>query len=319
MPTPITNFYTLAGLDNVYTDYNSANQETVQKGIRNIYPVSFTVKADAEAFRSGQWDTYLSNHYAHFETDADAVIYADGSNYKNERGGYGILIFLRSGEIICESASLIDLENGTFLSKRYDIDGNLTEEKNVCYPILNGAKKGFVESSWNESGEPEGARRALEICFKEKGVQKAVLVYDSETIEKRYLAGTVFTTTKPEHPTYFYGQLCEEIKKNYGEQAVRFIHVDSHRNKKDAEPYRIDEKEFIHAIFNDLVDAMAKAEACIGEVSGQENINLLHAIPETKNFKIQTRDMAKKEASRDKTRSHLHAVLSKEWLRPFFQ
>ena len=66
MPTPITNFYTLAGLDNVYTDYNSANQETVQKGIRNIYPVSFTVKADAEAFRSGQWDTYLSNHYAFF-------------------------------------------------------------------------------------------------------------------------------------------------------------------------------------------------------------------------------------------------------------
>lgn len=136
---------------------------------------------------------------------------------------------------------LEDKENGKLLSIRYDMEGNRTEEKLLDYPVLPGAKEGFVKSGNNEAGEPEGARRALELCFAEKGTKKVVLVYDSKTIEDRYMNGTTFKTTKPQHPVNFYGEFCEKIKKEYGNDAVRFIHVDSHRGepkgKKKAENF----------------------------------------------------------------------------------
>ena len=303
-------YYTWPGLEGVYTDYNSANQEVSKKGMKNIYPVAFSTEEDANAFREGMWDEYLKEHYTRFATDADAVIYADGSNDKNVLGGYGIIIFFKTGEIFCESAVLSDLEDGKFSSKRYGMNGELTEEKVVEYNSLKGAKAGFVASGWNEAGEFEGARRALEICFFEKNAKKAVLVYDSKTIEESYRLGKNSNSTKIENPAYFYGELCERIKQEFGENAVRFIDVDSHRKDN---PYRIEEPEFVHAVYNDLVDSMAKAETGVGEVSAQESVNLLHAIPETINFKINTRN--KKDDNRNKTRERLQAVLAKEWLR----
>lgn len=305
-------YYTWLGLEGIYTDYNSANQEVVKKGMKNIYPVAFSTEEDADAFRKGMWNEYLKEHYARFFTDADAVIYADGSNDKNLLGGYGIIIFFKTGEVFCESAQLRDLEDGKMSSKRYGINGELTEEKTIVYHSLEDAKKGFVASGWNEAGEFEGARRALEICFEGKKIKKAVLVYDSKTIEERYHLGKKSASTIMENPAYFYGELCEKIKQNFGEEAVTFQHVDSHRKEN---PYRIDEPEFVHAVFNDLADAMAKAETGIGEVSAQENVNLMHAIPETTNLKINTRNK-KTDENRNKTRAHLQAVLAKEWLRP---
>ena len=190
-------YYTLVGLDGVYEDYNEAVKNVKNKA--TDYPVSFSTKDDAEAFRQGKWDEYLEDklekNHAVYETDADAVIYADGSVDvdKNEpTGGYGIIIFFKSGEVICESAILKDKANGELLSRRFDEIGNLKEEKIIAYPIIEGAKEGFVKSGNNEAGEPEAARRALEICFLEKGAKKVILVYDSKTIEERYHNGTLF-------------------------------------------------------------------------------------------------------------------------------
>lgn len=320
-------YYTLIGMDKVYTDYKFADAAKKSMEIKgdSDYPVPFSTEDDAEAFRQGKWDTYLKEHYARYQTDADAIIYADGSVDTDKEcptGGYGIIIFFKSGEIICESAQLEDKENGKLLSKRYDMDGNLTEEKLLEYPVIPGAKEGFVKSGNNEAGEPEGARRALELCFGERGTKKVVLVYDSKTIKERYINGTTFKTTKPEHPANFYGEFCEKIKKEYGDDAVSFIHVESHRGKakgkKKAEPpYRIDEMEFLHAVFNDLVDAMAKAEAGIGIVDRKENINLVHIIPE-RQFKVETRKKLCREHNKAEIRELLQLVLQKEWFRPMF-
>ena len=52
-------YYTWPGLEGVYTDYNSANQEVSKKGMKNIYPVAFSTEEDANAFREGMWDEYL--------------------------------------------------------------------------------------------------------------------------------------------------------------------------------------------------------------------------------------------------------------------
>lgn len=307
-------YYSWPGLDASYTEYEGANREVAEKGIKNVYPVGFSSREEADAFRKGMWDSYLKENYAYYRTDADAVIYADGSNVKNVVAGYGLIIFFRNGEVFCESSLLTDKENGKLLSERYDINGERKEERVIEYIPLPGAKNGFVESGWNEAGEFEGARRALEICFLEKKLKKVVLVYDSKTIEERYHLGAKAGSGKIENPAYCYGALCDKIKQKCGEDAVRFVDVNSHLTKN---PYRITDMEFVHAVYNDLADAMAKAETGIGEVNAQKNINLLHAIPETVGFGIKT-GRQKGEASRRKTRERLWAVLKKEWLRAQF-
>lgn len=54
-------YYTLTGMDQVYTDYNVADAAKNSMAIKedNHFPVPFSTKEDAEAFRQGRWDTYL--------------------------------------------------------------------------------------------------------------------------------------------------------------------------------------------------------------------------------------------------------------------
>lgn len=320
----IKKYYTLTGFDGVYESYEEASKEWVSKKITNDYPLAFSTREDAEAFRTGKWDEYLKANLKKCKIDADAIIYADGSvnTEKAKTGGYGIVIFFKSGELYCESAQLSDIENGKFRSVRYDLEGNQIEESVVEYPVVKEAKEGFVQSGNNEAGEFEAARRALDICFNKKGAKKVVLVYDSETIEKRYNNELTFKTTSVSHTAYFYGSICKDIKERFGDKAVEFIHVESHRGVpkggKPAKPfYKIDEMEFIHAVYNDLADAMAKSEAGIGEVSRAENVNIAHAIPETY-FKVMTKDVKNYQANKMKVRELVKAILDKEWLRPEF-
>lgn len=316
-------YYSINGFDKVYDNYNQANAEAVAKKIKNNYPVAFTSKEDAEAFRLGRWDEYLRENYNKYSTDADAVIYVDGSvntSKDNPTGGYATIIMLKSGEIICESANFKDVENGTILSRRFDFDDNLIAEEPIEYPVIDGAKKGYVKSCGSDAGELEGARRALSICFYEKNVKKAIVVHDSDVVDIRYQNGTEFKSTEPQHPTYFYGQLCEKIKNEFGDDAVSFIHVDSHRGtaKSNKPAYGISEMEFVHAVFNDAVDGMAKSEVGIGEVSRTENVNLAHAIPETF-FKIDTRAVGAYKKNKAAVRALVKELLAKEWLRPEFK
>ena len=188
--------YTLKGFDRLYEDYAGAQKEANRRKDRAI-PLGFESEDEAEAFREGRWENYLSDICQPFETDADAVVYADGSWDKDERyGAYGVIIFFRNGEIFCESAVLRDVEPGIYRVQRYNARGEKDGAvQDFHYTDLykgmevEEKKHGFIRASHQIGGECAGVMRALEICCKEKKIKKIVLAYDCDTVKLCYEKG----------------------------------------------------------------------------------------------------------------------------------
>lgn len=313
--------YVLKGFDRAYTNFAEAQNEANRMKMREI-PLGFESEEEAEAFRLGQWMEYFEKTFQPFETDADAVVYADGSWDKDEKyGAYGVVIFFKDGEIFCESATLRDVEPGRYEITRFDArgeqDGETVYRSYVdVYKGMNVEEKkhNFVSASHQDGGECESVMRALEICCKEKNLKKIVLVYDCEFVKLRYEKGSKDATANVPKA---YGDFAEDLRKNYGVK-IEFIKVDSHTDKKGKGQYLVGDAKYPHAVYNDIVDILAKAETVKNPIGRSENFNVTRVIPEEfKTFhEISKRGIP---ARRAHARSIYEAVVTSEILRPVFK
>ena len=270
-------YYTLNGLDALYENYSDANQDTNKKAYKNKYPLGFESKEEAEMLRSGHWDEYFQKVFKSYETEADAVVYTDGSfDSKKEYAAYGLIIFFRTGEVYCESAKLEDDENlKNYRIQRYDVKNN---EIKIEYGKGN-EKNDMIKSARQYAGECAGVMRGLDICCKEKKLKKIVVVYDCKSINQGYNNAkdekqSSIDKEKGGDMAKRYSNFCEDLYKKEKPE-VKFFKVDSHIAE-----YRIGSEEFSNAIYNDVVDILAKAETTEIPLKRAENFNLVRAMSE---------------------------------------
>lgn len=318
--------YTLKGFDKCYTVYGDAQNEANRLNRKGEIPLGFESDEEAEAYRTGQWDSYFKNTFRPFETDADAVVYADGSiDERTGKGGYGIVIFFRNGEVLCESALLEDVAPETYKVTRYDRNGEINGEPVIRHYVdlfkgeeVEDKKHSFVQASHQDGGESEGARRALEICCEERNLKKIVLIYDCNFIEQRCKKGRKGAAT---NVPYAFGAFCEELDKEYKPE-IEFIKVDSHTDKKNKAQYLVGSEKYPHAVYNDIVDTLAKAEMVGNPIGRAENFNMVRAIPDEfetfKEVEAKSSPGGKAQARRMHARKLFEIVLNEKKIRPVF-
>ena len=282
--------YTLNGFEKYFLDFQDAQKEANRLNRKGEIPLGFESEEEVEAYRTGHWEEYFKDTYRPVETDAEAVVYADGSfDAKTGKGGYGIVIFFSDGEIFCESGLLEDMEPETYRVTRFDRCGQQYGEPvyRTYVDLFKGKdvpeqKHTFVLASRQDGGEAESVIRSLEICVKERGLKKIILAYDCEFVDSRYHNGR--KGAKFNVP-YAYGAFCEDLREEYNPD-VKFVKVDSHTDNKGKGQYLVAESTFTHAVYNDIVDAMAKAEMKGNPINRSENFNMVRVMPEEfKTFK----------------------------------
>ena len=316
-------YYTLEGISKIYEDYNSADSEgkKVLKGVKR-YAHGFHSKEEAEALRSGQWKKYVKENIGRWEIEADAIVYADGSlDEKTKDGSYGLIIFFKNGEVFYESALLKDIEPEKYKVIRYAADGSSKELFREYEDIHNSRnpedkEHGYIAASNQIGGECDGVRHALEICC-ENQLKKIVVFYDCDTGVKVYEGGR---ESAKSNVTYSFAKLGEEMRAQGVD--VKWEHVYSHAgkgNKKDVEQYPVCGIRYLHAVYNDLVDAMAKAEIVGKPIGISENFNLSRALLPDGVLSFNDAGAKTIEERRALARKYLEVILSNEALRPVFK
>lgn len=284
-------YYTWNGNDAfvVYHDYFEARDAAKEMG-QVVDPPGFIYEEEAEAFSKGTWGEYIEKHYQPFDAAKyDAVIYTDGSYTPNDSttASYGLMIFFRDEEKpYIESCVIQDVAEGKkYKIVRYDGDGEKTEQKE--YPFESRAgKSGFVSGSHVTVGELFGAMRSLEICCKDRGLKKILLIYDRDGIRQGYEKRDDLDTAQGD-VAYQYRKFLQKLEEEgfLKDAEITFQKIDSHEVKgkpdeDEKEQYRIGNREkYPHAVYNDLVDMLAKAETGIG-IRRQEDFNVFRAIPD---------------------------------------
>lgn len=275
-------YYSLVQLDKVYDNYNDANKASNEQNMKSSYPVAFVSEEAAEAFRTGQWSQYMEEHLMPYYSMKDAVCYVDGSCNFGDKGDteqaeqyatYGIIIFFRTGEVFIETGKMVDAADGSpvYYVDRKDENGNMRIENDpVSYEVIE-SEAGVVTKSRNVAGEIEAARRAMDICFQQKGLKDIELHYDCDQVRKGYegfISGDGNTNI-----SYCYRKFCQQIVDKFGKNAVSPTHVKSHEK---AVPVEGD--AFIHSVYNDLVDSFAKAETVTRRIDRSEILSVKYAL-----------------------------------------
>lgn len=271
-----------------YHDYKEARTAAQKMEQKNVDPPGFIYKEEAEAFSKEKWDEYIKKHYKPFDASKyDAVIYTDGSFSSKDTTlvSYGLIIFFKDeNKPYIESCTIQDVEGGKkYKIVRYDGDGEKKEPEE--YPFKSRFEKsGFVFGAHVTVGELFGAMRSLEICCKDKRLKKILLIYDRDGIKQGYDNRNDLSTAQGD-VAYKYRKFLQELEEEgfLKGDSITFQKVDSHDvkdNPDEKEQYRVDNKEkYPHAVYNDLVDILAKAETGIA-IKRQEDFNLFRAIPE---------------------------------------
>lgn len=306
-------YYTWKGMDSWNYREESKARKNAPKG---AYPVGFEYEKEAEAFCKGGLDQYIRDNCRSFETAVDAVIYTDGSfDEKNRIASYGLIIFFRGEkEPHIESGTIENVDAVRYKIVIYDESGNEVEDGENIKEVVEGYKD-FV-SSQNVAGELFGAMRALEICCQKRKLKKVLMVYDCELIKTIYDDRKKPYGSNGKASSAAYRKLLQDLE----DVDIQFIKVDSHSKKeKGQHQYQIETEEYPHAVYNDLVDILAKAE--VGKmISPGENINAFRAISdEFKRFSDVGAD--KREEKREHTRKLVQEVLNKSdgIFRPVFK
>lgn len=285
-------YYTWKGLKQLYANEAEAREEVNElkkNGVltANIFAAGFEHKEEAEAFRKGVLDEYIQENYKQSDVaQYDAVVYTDGSfDTAAKIASYGLIIFFR-GEMapLIESGTLEDMADGKYKVVRYDEDGKEKKSEEPYSYKSKPGKSGYISESYSAAGEFLGAKRSLEICCKERGLKKVLIIYDNINVMHEY----ELKDSKDKGDGGVEGEYREflrEIKRDVlkEDNDLVFCKVDSH------EQYPIsansckdkDEYKYPHAIYNDLVDILAKAEIKVevGKVINPgENSNVFRAI-----------------------------------------
>lgn len=216
-----------------------------------------------------------------------------------------------------ESCTIQDAEGGKqYKIVRYDSDGEEKETKEYPFKSRFG-KGGLVSGSHVTVGELFGVMRALEICCKDRRLKKLLLIYDRDGIGQGYDNRNDLSTAEGD-VAYQYREFLQKLEEGgfLKEDSITFQKVDSHtvkdkQGEDEQEQYRVDNKEaYPHAIYNDLVDILAKAETGIG-IRRQEDFNAFRAIPdEFKGFPA-TDDINKRREHAGQARALVNKVLEK--------
>lgn len=318
MANVIKKYYTLERLSKVYDVYAPAVAEKnrVYKNVK-IYPLGFQSLEEANALQSGKWNSYLTEHVVPFETEADAVIYADGSLDEDLfEGAYGIVVFFKDGDVFYESAWLKDQVAEKYDIVRYSSKGDVERLEKEYKDIFRdkGTEKkehGFISASRNIGSECESVMRGIDVCL-EKGYKKLVVAYDCEIVE------TVWNNRNTKtNVTRKYAEYCDKIEKMG--VCIEWIKVDSHGSKKQKPQYLLDNPIYVHAVYNDIVDAMAKAETATKPIGNAENFNLARAILPKPLLSFNDKGLKTSEDRRAYARELLKNVLDINILRPRFK
>lgn len=268
-------YFTLEGLDALYENYTEAIQEANRKGYKNKYPLGFESKEEAELLRTGHWNENFLKEFKPFDTEAEAIIYADGSfDSKKQYATYGLIIFFKSGEVYCESAKLQDDDHlKKYIIHRFDQDSN---ELQFEYGEEN-RNNDIIKSARQYAGECAGVMRGLDICCNMRKLKRIVVVYDCESTQQGYDNARsenlrVTDQKRTGEMAKLYNEFCKKLYKKECPE-VEFLKVDSHTGE-----YRIGTEEFANAIYNDVVDILAKAETTEIKLKREENFNLVRAM-----------------------------------------
>lgn len=288
----IKKYYTWNGLRQLYDTEAEARKEVNElkkKGIlpAHVYAAGFEYEEEAEAFRQGLLDEYIQEHYRKFDAaQYDAVVYTDGSfDTTTKIASYGLIIFFRGEkDPFVESGTLEDVADGKYKAVRYDEDGK-EKKAEEAYPCKSKSRKsGYISAAYSAPGEFLGAKRSLEICCKERGLKKILVVYDNVNVAHEYEIKDS-KGKDDEGVEGEYREFLREIKRDVlkEDNDLAFCKVDSHKQYsidadkcKDKDGYK-----YPHAVYNDLVDILAKMEVKveIGKVvSPKENSNVFRAI-----------------------------------------
>ncbi len=121
---------------------------------------------------------------------------------------------------------------------------------------------------------------------------------------------------------YAYGVFCEELVQEYGAK-IDFIKVDSHTDKKGKGQYLVGSDVYPHAVYNDIVDTLAKAETRENPIGRAENFNMVRVMPDAfKTFKeIEMACSAdeRADARRMHARELFEIVVNEKKIRPVFR
>lgn len=296
----IKKYYTWEGLEDLYDTQADAQKEVEKKkkeGVlklidehERIFAVGFEHKEEAEKFREGKWDEYIQKNYKQLEaTEYDAVIYTDGSyQIKNDTYGiasYGLIIFLRGeNEPHIESGTIEDVKEEEYQIVRYDEAGNKFFEKDEnSKDGVDGENRCYVAAGNSAVGELFGAMRSLEICCKDRRLKKIQLIYDRDGIKQGYDNRKDLSTAE-KGVAVTYRKFLQELEEGgfLKDVKIEFTKVDSHGGEDENKPQcKIDADEYPHAVYNDLVDILAKMEIKenIGKVVNPRiNFNVFRAI-----------------------------------------
>lgn len=320
----IPKYYTLEELSQVYyKDYQGANADAakVLNGVKK-YPHGFHSEEEANALNSGEWKKYLKENICHEAIDADAIVYADGSlDEKVLKGSYGLIIFFKTGEVFYESAFLEDTATKEYKVIRYGTNGE-QEELNYKYEDIFENKNveekehGYISASGQIGGECDGVRRALEICL-EKKLKKVHIFYDCDTGAKVFQNENANTDA---NVTYAFAELGKKMRKEGVD--VRWEHVYSHAGsstKSHIEQYPVKSRLYLHSVYNDIVDAMAKAEILNKDIAIAENFNLSRALLPDGIVSFGNMGLKTQAERRNHIRRYLEIIVDDEVLRPTFK
>lgn len=304
-----TGYYTWKGLDKCYESQEEAQKALNAKGEKNAWAVGFEHKEEAEAFRSKELEQYIRDKHKPIDAaQYDAVIYADGSWGNQKLAAYGLIIFFKDEtEPYIESGTLEDVDAAEYTVTRYDASGNETKEsrKNEGIPEAGDQEtgKGFASSSNQVAGEIFGVMRALEICCKQRKLKKLAVIYDCEVIEKGYHNRNNIEGADGDAPRAY-----RKCWKKLKDVDPHFIKVDSHSGSGQ---YPIDAEVYLHSVYNDLVDILAKVESGVKfKHQLQENFNLFRIISdEFERFSTAGADTTEKR--RKHARKYVNDVLNK--------
>lgn len=304
-----------------YHDYKEAQAAAKKMGQKNVDPPGFVYKEEAEAFSKEKWDEYIEKHYKPFDAAKyDAVIYTDGSftSKDNTIASYGLIIFFKDeNKPYIESCTIQDVDGGKkYKIVRYDGDGEKEEPEEYPFKSRFG-KSGLVSGSHVTAGELFGAMRSLEICCKDRRLKKILLIYDRDGIKQGYDNRKDLITAKGD-VAYKYREFLQKLEEKglLKDDGITFKKIDSHevKDKQDEdekEQYRVENKEkYPHAVYNDLVDILAKAETGIA-IKRQEDFNVFRAIPEEFKGFPATEDAEKKRKHAGHARELVKNVLEK--------
>ena len=128
-------------------------------------------------------------------------------------------------------------------------------------------------ASWTDVSETAAACRALQICFDELGLSYVTLVYDHGALWDIY-----FEHDKKKNVTNYYGEIFESYKK--AGKDIRFIKVGSHKNGN----YDREDPLYVHGVYNDCVDMLAKAETDSKPIGRSENPNMYKLVGKISNM-----------------------------------